>query len=86
MLSLFQRFTGKKGAVMKEFGLYHKCIKCGFDNANRIPDIEYKTGIFDTQFQQSISSSTFSEKNYPDYLLRTCRQCGYKWPERTIDS
>ena len=69
---------------MKEFMRKEvNCEKCGCFGQ---PLIEYKTGIFDIQFQQSLSSGTFGEKNYPEYLLRTCRQCGYKWPERTIDS
>ena len=68
---------------MKEFVSEAKCEKCGFVSR---PLIEYKTGIFDIEFQQSLSSQTLGLQITPKYLLRTCRQCGYKWPERTIDS
>ena len=71
---------------MKEFELDSMCPKCGNWGWNATPSVEYKTGIFDIQFQQSLSSNTFGENNYPEYLLRTCKRCGYKWPERTIDS
>ena len=67
---------------MREFVLNTTCIKCGYFSQ---PLIEYKTGIFDMEFQQPLSAHTFGETP-PEYLLRTCRQCGYKWPERTVDS
>ena len=70
---------------MKEFELDSVCSKCGNWGWGATPSIEYKTGVFDIQFQQSLHTGTFGDER-AEYLLRTCNRCGYKWPERTIDS
>ncbi len=67
---------------MKDFDISSPCIKCGY--SGNAADIQYKVGIFSEELQEAIN---ITQMGYPpdDYLLRTCRMCGYKWPERTID-
>ena len=68
---------------MKPFLLSRKCDKCGF--YTKIPDIEYKVGIFEEVGQKNICNTMIGDIKQDDYLLRTCQRCGYKWPEHTID-
>ena len=67
---------------MKKFDEETICEKCGFSQWEIL--VEYKTGIFDRFVQEDIPVNSFGEP--PDeYLLRTCRRCGYEWPEMTLD-
>jgi len=73
---------------MKEFDIGAPCPKCGYFEENAF--VEYRVGPFDPGSalldhllsRQSITDATGSSVN--EYLLRTCRRCGYKWPERVI--
>jgi len=69
---------------MKEFNHYSNCIKCAED-ASKPAFIEYKVGIFDSNGQENINIRTHGEPS-EGYLMRTCRVCGYKWPEKCIDA
>ena len=68
---------------MKNFDLNTPCIKCGYclDHAS----IDYQIGIFSEELQQSVSTTVIGSPP-DDYLLRTCRRCGYMWAEKAIDS
>ena len=65
---------------MKDFNTATTCVKCGYRNAF----IEYSVGRFDPVRQENIATVAFGDTG-DGYLLRTCQQCGYKWPEKTID-
>ena len=68
---------------MKNFDIETPCLKCGYAFSEAF--IEYKVGVFDVAGQENISTIHFGEP-IDAYLLRICRRCGYKWPERTIDN
>jgi len=69
---------------MHPFQIQRSCSKCGF--YAKIPGIEYKTGIFNILNQEEITNTTIGDTRPDEYLLRRCLRCGYKWPERTVDS
>ena len=66
---------------MKNFDTTTSCPKCGYA-ADAF--IDYKVGVFSTTDQENISTTSFGGQT-DEYLLRTCKLCGYKWPERTLD-
>jgi len=63
---------------LKEYEAIAECDKCG---SLYYPLIEYKVGEFDPQAQENIHYYFFGCE-IKDYLMRTCRNCGYKWPEK----
>jgi len=73
---------------MKEFLYFNtKCQKCGLDMRDinyKPPCTEYKVGVFDEMTQHHTGEYPIDEP-IKEYLLRTCRRCGYKWPEKCID-
>jgi len=70
---------------MHPFQISRSCSKCGF--YAKTPGIEYKIGIFNVLTQDSVCTSiTIGDARPDEYLLRVCQRCGYKWPERTVDS
>jgi hypothetical protein len=76
-----------KGGKMEAFELVRTCPKCGRSCYNGdTPTVEYRVGIWDPMNLENIMRASLGDKpeDY-EYLLRTCRWCGYKWPERCVD-
>lgn len=68
---------------MEKFDLSRACVKCGY---NKQPaSVIYAVGVFDQEDQSNIYRRGFGVTQ-PDYLIRTCIRCGYRWPERTLDA
>ena len=67
---------------MQDLDIESPCIKCG--NFDEDAFVEYKVGVFDPVGQENVPTIRFGERG-DGYLLRTCRRCGYKWPERTLN-
>lgn len=59
---------------------YQPCTKCGSMNA---PDVSYQpagTTFTDIGVEPSVAAGA------PEWLLRTCTDCGYQWPELTANT
>ena len=74
---------------MKEYNYYSGCRRCGYYpkdfKANTVAaDTEYKLGTFDDATQKCIHIEEFGIKP-EEYLLRTCRRCGFKWAEKCLE-
>ena len=67
---------------MNKFKECATCKKCGFDGAVYIT---YAVGTFDEVHQKNSLVYT-REEVLDEYLIRTCNRCGYKWPEKCVDS
>lgn len=67
---------------MKEYSEASRCTKCGFIDT---PMTDYSIGIFDPASQENTRAGTFGGP-IKEYLLRTCRRCGYKWQEKVISA
>ena len=81
---------------MKDYEIFSKCDKCG--NSNNPPGVQYKVGKFDPRSQELNDEEINHRFGYArdvdmwnkrrigekadEYLMRTCRNCGYKWPEK----
>lgn len=72
---------------MEAFELVRTCKKCGRSCIDgNAPTVEYKVGVWDPMIRENIIVGAMGIKPKDhEYLLRTCRRCGYKWPERCID-
>ena len=72
---------------LPKFTFWPMCKKCGFDeyqafHVNDNPDVEYKRGQWLEDIQMNVEDMGYMH----EYLLRTCRRCGFKWAEATINT
>ena len=58
------------------------CSKCSAAGAL----VEWQPNGTDIGPYGLISSPQLGDNDEPGWLLRTCRACGYRWPEATLDS
>ena len=72
---------------LQEFTIWPKCRKCGFDDYqtdhyNDVPATEYKRGFWLEDSQMNVENMGHMD----EYLLRTCKRCGFQWAEECFNS